>query len=310
MEFLHEPVLVKEVLQALNVADNGLYIDCTLGGAGHSMHILASGKNIRLVGIDQDPVAIEAASNRLKGFKEQVTIVNDNFRNIHDIVRERGIPAVDGILMDIGVSSPQLDDGERGFSYQHDAALDMRMSPDISLTAARIVNSYSAAELSDLFWKYGEEKWSARVAQFIVEARTIKYIATTTELVEIIKAAIPAGARRVGPHPAKRIFQALRIEVNQELAALDEAIFGAVDVLKPGGKLAIITFHSLEDRIVKKNFQQLAGVCHCPPNLPMCVCTKEKKIRVVNRKPIQASAEELENNPRARSAKLRVAERL
>lgn len=310
LEFAHEPVLLRETIEALNLVPNGCYVDCTLGGAGHSLGILSAEPSIRLIGIDQDPEALERAKYRLQRYGEQIILVHDNFRNLKEILTGLQISRVDGILMDIGVSSPQLDQGERGFSYHKEARLDMRMNPQNPLDAWTVVNTYSKEELTRIISQYGEENWAARISQFIVEKRAVEPINTTQDLVDVIKDAIPIGARQGGPHPARRTFQALRIAVNDELGALQDALEQAVDVLEPAGRLAVISFHSLEDRIVKSYFHDLLGKCICPPSLPVCGCGQKAIVRLVNRKPITASHAELEKNPRARSAKLRVVEKL
>ena len=309
MEFKHVSVLLNECLDALNIKDDGIYVDCTLGGAGHSSHILQRlSKDGLLVGIDQDTDALKAAGERLKEY-ENKKLVHNNFHNIDSILEELEIPKVDGILMDLGVSSYQLDEGERGFSYMKDAPLDMRMNRDREFSAYDVVNSYSMEDLWRIIRDYGEEKFAKRVAEFIVNRREEKPIETTLELVDIIKAAIPAKARREGPHPAKRTFQAIRIEVNGELEILNKAIEDGVNRLNKGGRMAIITFHSLEDRIVKLKFRELANPCTCPKEFPICVCGKKPLVKLISRKAIEPSKEEVEENPRSRIAKLRVIER-
>lgn len=309
MEFKHVSVLLNECLDALNIKDDGIYVDCTLGGAGHSSHILQRlSKDGLLVGIDQDTDALKAAGERLKEY-ENKKLVHNNFHNIDSILEELDIPKVDGILMDLGVSSYQLDEGERGFSYMKDAPLDMRMNRDREFSAYDVVNSYSMEDLWRIIRDYGEEKFAKRVAEFIVNRREEKPIETTLELVDIIKAAIPAKARREGPHPAKRTFQAIRIEVNGELEILNKAIEDGVNRLNKGRRMAIITFHSLEDRIVKLKFRELANPCTCPKEFPICVCGKKPLVKLISRKAIDPSKEEVEENPRSRSAKLRVIER-
>ncbi|WP_147589359.1 16S rRNA (cytosine(1402)-N(4))-methyltransferase RsmH [Clostridium paraputrificum] len=309
MEFKHVSVLLNECIDALNIKDDGIYVDCTLGGAGHSSHILQRlSKDGLLVGIDQDTDALKAAGERLKEY-ENKKLVHNNFHNIDSILEELEIPKVDGILMDLGVSSYQLDEGERGFSYMKDAPLDMRMNRDREFSAYDVVNSYSMEDLWRIIRDYGEEKFAKRVAEFIVNKREEKPIETTLELVDIIKAAIPAKARREGPHPAKRTFQAIRIEVNGELEILNKAIEDGVNRLNKGGRMAIITFHSLEDRIVKLKFRELANPCTCPKEFPICVCGKKPLVKLISRKAIEPSKEEVEENPRSRSAKLRVIER-
>lgn len=309
MNFKHVSVLLEQSIEALCIKDGGIYVDGTLGGGGHSYQIL-SRADCRLVGIDQDRQAIEAAKTRLAPFQERVCFVNQNFSNITSILKELAIDKIDGALFDLGVSSYQLDNAQRGFSYMQDAPLDMRMNQHGTKTAYDVVNSYTKEELTHIFYEYGEEKWSARIAQFIVEARKTAPVQTTGQLVELIKAAIPKKARQEGGHPAKRVFQAIRIEVNGELEIIHNTIEETVSHLKSGGRLAIITFHSLEDRLVKQTFADLARGCSCPKEFPVCVCGKEPVIRVVSRKPVLPSEEECAQNPRAKSAKLRVAEKL
>lgn len=310
MEFKHVSVLLDEAIEGLNIKEDGIYVDCTLGGAGHSSEILKrlSSKG-RLIGIDQDKDALSAAREKLKDYSN-VTFVHDNFTNIEEILNDLNINGVDGVLADLGVSSYQLDEGERGFSYMQDAPLDMRMNRDSSFSAYDVVNSYSEEDIYKVIRDYGEEKFASRIAKFIVERRKDKPISTTLELVDIIKAAIPAKARREGPHPAKRTFQAIRIEVNKELEILNKAVEGAVNKLNNKGRIAIITFHSLEDRIIKNKFKELEDPCTCPKEFPMCVCGKTAKIKIVTKKPVEPSKEEIEDNSRSRSAKLRVAERI
>ncbi|WP_252254548.1 16S rRNA (cytosine(1402)-N(4))-methyltransferase RsmH [Clostridium sp. ZBS12] len=310
MEFKHISVLLNECLDALDIKDNGIYVDCTLGGAGHSSHILERLSNEGLlIGIDQDRYALKAAKERLKRF-ENVKYVHSNFYDIDNILQNLDIPKVDGILMDLGVSSYQLDEGARGFSYMKDAPLDMRMNRDNDFSAYEIVNEYSEDELYKIIRNYGEERFAKRISNCIVNRRSDKPIETTMELVDIIKAAIPAKARREGPHPAKRTFQAIRIEVNSELKILNQTIEDGVNRLKPGGRMAIITFHSLEDRIVKLKFRELNDPCTCPREFPMCICGKKPSVRLVSRKGIEPTKEEVEENPRSRSAKLRIIEKL
>lgn len=310
MEFKHISVLFKETIDGLNIKDNGIYVDGTLGGGGHSLGILSSNKNIKLIGIDQDKEAIAAATQRLQEFRERITLVNDNFSNIKNILERLGIDEIDGVVLDLGVSSYQLDNAERGFSYMHDARLDMRMNPDNDFSAYEIVNEYTKEDLARIFYEYGEEKWSSRIAQFIVDKRNSKPIETTLELVDIIKAAIPKNARQQGSHPAKRVFQAIRIEVNNELGILKDTIKDIVSVLKPGGRVAVITFHSLEDRIIKQTFSGLSQGCTCPKSFPVCVCNNKPLIKVITKKPILPTKEEENENSRSKSAKLRVAEKL
>ena len=311
MNFHHVSVLFKETIDALAIEGNGVYVDATLGGGGHTYGICEKlGANGKVLGIDQDINAVNAATKRLEAFKDKAIVVNDNFKNIKHILEQLSIVSIDGVVMDLGVSSHQLDAGERGFSYQQDAPLDMRMDRRNTLTACHVVNEYSEDEISAIIHEYGEEKWAKRIAKFIIEERKVKTIAKTGELVEIIKRAIPAAARREGPHPAKRTFQAIRIEVNNELGILENAIKDFVDVLRTGGRMAVITFHSLEDRIVKQTFKELGRGCKCPPKFPVCVCGGQPVVKVMNRKPVVSSDEELKDNPRARSAKLRIIEKL
>ena len=311
LDFEHIPVLLNETLEYLDPKPGGVYIDGTLGGAGHSSEIV---KRIVpggvLIGIDQDSNAIDAAKRRLEAYKDNVVIVRDNFRNIKAIALQKGFKEVDGILLDIGVSSHQLDEKERGFSYMQDGPLDMRMDTESSLDASDIVNNSSEQELIRILRDYGEEKWAVRIAKFIAEERKNNRIDTTFKLADIIQRAIPAAARRDGGHPAKRTFQALRIAVNDELQVLEEAVTNAAGLLKPGGRLVVITFHSLEDRIVKKIFNNMEKPCTCPPQLPVCACGKEPLLRVITKKPVTAGVEELKVNTRSKSAKLRAAERV
>lgn len=310
MEFSHVPVLYNEIIESLNIKSDGIYVDGTLGGGGHSSGICERlGESGLLIGVDRDTAAIEAASKRLEKYNCQKKYVHTNYSDTQTIELAAG-GKVSGILLDIGVSSFQLDNAERGFSYMNEAALDMRMNADDSLTAYDVVNEYSENDIYRIIREYGEEKWASRIATFIVKARNEKPIQTTGELVEIIKAAIPAKARRTGPHPAKRTFQAIRIEVNSELDHLRKAVRELPDLLEVGGRLAIITFHSLEDRIVKVEFDRRLNPCTCPKEFPVCVCGKTTDIRKITKKPIAPSEEELETNPRARSAKLRVIEKI
>lgn len=309
MEFKHVSVLLDECIEGLNIKEDGIYVDGTLGGAGHSSEIVKRlNENGRLIGIDQDKDALKAASKRLEEYKN-VTLVHNNFYNIDSILEEIDIEKVDGILLDLGVSSYQLDTGERGFSYMKDAPLDMRMNRENSFSAYNVINEYSEEELYRIIKDYGEERFAKRIANFIVNRRKEKEIETTLELVDIIKAAIPAKLRREGPHPAKRTFQAIRIEVNSELSILNRAIEDGIKRLNKGGRMAIITFHSLEDRIVKLKFRELENPCTCPREFPMCVCGKKSLGRVVSRKAIEPTEDEVTNNPRSRSAKLRIFER-
>ena len=308
MEFHHISVLLNECIDNLNIRPDGIYVDGTMGGGGHSLGIAKRLTTGRLICIDQDPNAHEAAGKRLAEYKDRITFVRDNFGNIKSILDSLGIEKIDGMLLDIGVSSHQLDEAERGFSYQQDAPLDMRMNPDRPFSAYDVVNGYDEDELDRVIFTYGEERWARRIAQFIVKEREAKPIETTGELVDIIKKAVPKGARKDGPHPAKRTFQAIRIEVNGELEVLQRAIDDVAARLAVGGRLCIITFHSLEDRIVKEAFRKQENPCICPPHFPVCVCGKKPLGRVITRKPILPSKEELEENPRSRSAKLRVLE--
>jgi 16S rRNA (cytosine1402-N4)-methyltransferase len=310
MDFKHVSVLLNECIEALNIKEDGIYVDCTLGGAGHSSEIIKrlSPKG-RLIGIDQDKNALDAAKEKLKDYNN-VIYVHDNFINIENILINLGIPKVDGILMDLGVSSHQLDVAERGFSYMQEAPLDMRMNRENDFSAYDVVNDYSAEEITKVIRDYGEEKFAKRIAQFIVDRRANKPVETTLELVDIIKAAIPAKFRREGPHPAKRTFQAIRIEVNQELQILNKTIEDGVKSLNEEGRIAIITFHSLEDRIVKVKFKDLQDPCKCPKEFPICACGKKPIVKIMSRKPIEPSAIEVEENPRSRSAKLRVCEKI
>ncbi len=310
MEFKHISVLLNECLDALDIKEDGIYVDCTLGGAGHSLEILKrlSPKG-RLIGIDQDEDALKAAKEKIKEYNN-VTYVHDNFYNIDVILDNLKIEKVDGIFMDLGVSSYQLDNAERGFSYMRDANLDMRMDRSKGITAYDVVNNYEEQQIADVLRNYGEEKFSKRIANFIVDRRKEKSIDTTLELVNVIDAAIPAKFKRDGGHPAKRTFQGIRIEVNGELKILDKAIEDGVHRLNSGGRMAIITFQSLEDRIVKVKFKNLEDPCKCPKELPMCVCGKTPIVKLISRKPIRATEVELEMNSRSRSAKLRVAEKI
>ncbi len=310
MEFSHEPVLLQECIEGLAIRPDGVYLDGTAGGGGHSFEIAKRLTSGRLIALDRDEEAVRAASARLAPLGERATVLRCNFSTMAEATRRIGVHEVDGILLDIGVSSYQLDNPARGFSYNHDAPLDMRMAQDQPLTAYQIVNGYSEQALADLIFTYGEERWAKRIAAFIVQARQTAPIETTFQLNAVIKQAVPAGARRDGPHPSKRTFQAIRIAVNDELGELRRAVEEGISLLRPGGRFCIITFHSLEDRIVKQAFAQAAKGCTCPPQLPVCVCGNKPQIRLVTRKPVVASEEELARNPRSRSAKLRVAEKL
>ena len=310
MEFKHKSVLLDETIESLNIKPNGIYVDGTLGGGGHSYEIakrLTDGG--RLIGIDQDEDAIRAAKERLSEFADRVTIVRDNYCNMPKVLDELGISKVDGILLDIGVSSYQLDEAERGFTYKQDAPLDMRMDQRQEMTAKDIVNGYSEEDLYRIIRDYGEDKFAKNIAKHIVQARQVKPVETTFELDEIIKAAIPMKFRATGGHPAKKTFQAIRIELNRELEVLDESIDAMTDLLNDNGRLCIITFHSLEDRIVKTRFRKNENPCTCPPDFPVCVCGKKPKGKVITRNPIVPDEEELEENKRAKSSKLRVFER-
>ncbi len=306
--FSHEPVLLRQTLELLNPQPGEVFVDGTVGGGGHSRAILEKiGGSGRLIAIDQDQNALAAAEKNLALWRNNVTFVHDNFANIRSILERLQLKAADGILLDIGVSSNQLDEDERGSSFHANAPLDMRMNQDAALTAADLVNRLDERELTRILRDFGEELWAGRIAAFIAASRKNKGpIVTTGQLVEVIKAAIPAKARRRGPHPARRTFQALRIAVNDELALLEKGVHESIACLCLGGRLAVITFHSLEDRIVKKIFQHAAAGCHCPPGLPQCVCSKEALVTSLTGKPVQATEEELLKNPRARSAKLRV----
>lgn len=305
MEFKHYSVMLNECIEMLHIKEDGIYVDCTLGGAGHSSEILKRLSNKgRLIGIDQDLDALSAAKEKLKSYSN-VTFVHNNFCNLKEILEELDIPKVDGILIDLGVSSYQLDEGSRGFSYMKNAPLDMRMDQERNFSAYNVVNEYSEDEIYRILKEYGEEKFSRRIAGKIVEERKIKPIETTFELVDIIDRCIPGKFKREGGHPAKRTFQAIRIEVNSELTIIGKTLEDGINALNKDGVMAVITFHSLEDRIVKNKFRELLDPCTCPKNLPMCVCGKKPVIKLINKKPIEATEEELENNSRSRSAKLR-----
>jgi len=311
MEYRHTPVLLAEVTQHLSQHRGSIIVDCTLGGAGHSKRILEQiGPDGLLVGIDQDQAALDAAADALC-LGQQAILLKGNFGDLDHLLVDAGIPYADGFLFDLGVSSHQLDVPDRGFSYREDAPLDMRMDPTaVGVTAAGIVNTYSEAELTRLIRVYGEDRWASRIAAFIVAARGRRPIRTTGELVDVIKESIPASARRKGGHPAKRVFQALRIEVNQEMDRLEEGLRAAIRWLVPGGRLVVISYHSLEDRITKHILAEASKGCTCPPDLPICVCESVPVLRILTDKPVTPSDEEIEGNPRARSAKLRVAEKL
>ena len=309
-EFHHVSVLLDECLDGLNIRPDGIYVDGTLGGAGHSSQIAKRLTTGRLIGIDRDQVALKAAGERLAPYSDRVTLVHANFCEIARVLQDLGIPGVDGILLDLGVSSPQLDDGQRGFSYMADAPLDMRMNREDALSAYEVVNTWSFEELRRILFDYGEERYAPRIAEAICRRREEKPIETTLELVDVIRGAMPAAALREKQHPAKRSFQAIRIAVNDELGSVEKVMADAIPCLNPGGRLAVITFHSLEDRIVKNAMGDAAKGCTCPPNFPVCVCGKKPKVKLVNRKPITSTQEELNANPRARSAKLRVCEKI
>lgn len=312
MNFKHVSVLLDECIEGLNIKPEGVYVDCTLGGGGHSYHIASAlNEKGRLIGIDQDANAIKAAGERLAEFKN-VTYVHSNFSDIENIYSDLGLNSsgIDGFLLDLGVSSHQLDEADRGFSYNYDAPLDMRMDIRRAKSAKSVVNEYSTEELHRIIRDYGEEKWAKRIAEFIVEERKVKPIETTFELVSVIKKAVPKGARADGPHPAKRTFQAIRIEVNGELEILEKTVNSMAQMLNAGGRICIITFHSLEDRIIKNVFRNLENPCTCPRDFPVCVCGKKPLVKVLTRKPILPSQQELEENHRARSAKLRIVEKI
>lgn len=309
--FSHYSVLLSESVDGLDIKPDGVYVDCTLGGGGHSEAIaskLTDGG--KLIAIDQDSAAIEASKKRLAPYSDRVVFVHDNFSNIGEVLARLEIAEIDGAVIDLGVSSYQLDTPCRGFSYMHDAPLDMRMNPEAALTAHEVVNTYSEAQLKKIFFDYGEEKFSARIASKICAIREEKPIETTLELVDIIKSSIPAKAREAGSHPAKRVFQAVRIEVNSELSIIEPTLNSLIYSLKAGGRLSVITFHSLEDRIVKQTFAENSKGCTCPKDFPVCVCGKKPRIKQINHKPILPSEKELSENSRSHSAKLRIAEKI
>lgn len=310
MEFYHKSVLLEECIQGLNLRPDGIYLDGTLGGAGHSSQIVQRLTTGRLIGVDRDQVALNAASQRLEPWKDRVTLVHSNFKEINSILDGLGIAGVDGMLFDLGVSSPQLDDGQRGFSYMSDAPLDMRMNREDRLTAYEVVNLWSREELRRILYEYGEERYAPQIAAAIDRKRQTAPIETTLQLVNVIRSALPAQALREKQHPAKRSFQAIRIAVNDELGSVREMLEEAIPRLNPGGRLAVITFHSLEDRIVKSAMAAAAKGCTCPPEFPVCICGKTPQVKLITRKPIVSGAAELEENPRARSAKLRICEKL
>lgn len=309
-EFHHVSVLLEECIQGLNIRPDGIYVDGTLGGGGHSYQIAQRLTTGRHIGIDRDDVALEAAGKRLEPFADRVTLVHSNFCEMASVLDDLGIAGVDGILLDLGVSSPQLDDGSRGFSYMADAPLDMRMDHTDTLTAFDVVNSWSFEELKRILYEYGEERYAPAIASAICRRRELEPIQTTFQLVDVIRSAMPPAALREKQHPAKRSFQAIRIAVNDELGSVAKAMEAAIPKLNPGGRLCVITFHSLEDRIVKNAMAAAAKGCTCPPSFPVCVCGKKPKVKIITRKPIVSGEEELERNPRARSAKLRICEKL
>ena len=309
-QFHHISVLLDECIDGLAIKPDGIYVDGTLGGAGHSSQIAKRLTTGRLIGIDRDPVALKAAGERLAPYKDNVTLVHSNFCEMQQVLQELGIDGVDGILMDLGVSSPQLDDGERGFSYMVDAPLDMRMNSEDALSAHTVVNTWSQEELKRILYTYGEERYAPQIAAAICRRRAEAPIDTTLQLVDIIRSAMPPAALREKQHPAKRSFQAIRIAVNDELGSVEKAMEVAIPLLNKGGRLAVITFHSLEDRLVKLSMADAAKGCTCPPQFPVCVCGKKPKVKLISRKPIVAGDAELEMNPRSRSAKLRICEKL
>ena len=309
-EFHHVSVLLQECIDGLNIKPDGIYVDGTLGGAGHSSQIAARLTTGRLIGIDRDPVALQAAGKRLQPYGDRVTLVHSNFCEIAQVLADLGIDGVDGILLDLGVSSPQLDEVSRGFSYMGDAPLDMRMNGEDTLTAFDVVNTWPYEELRRILYEYGEERYAPQIASAICRRREAAPVKTTLELVDIIRSAMPPAALREKQHPAKRSFQAIRIAVNDELGSVEKVMEDAIPCLNPGGRLAVITFHSLEDRIVKNGMAAASKGCTCPPNFPVCVCGKKPKVKLISKKPIVSGQEELDNNPRARSAKLRVCEKL
>ena len=309
-EFHHVSVLLASSIEALNIRPDGIYVDGTLGGGGHSYEIAKRLTTGRLIGIDRDETALSAAGQRLRDYADRVTLVHSNFCEMDSVIRSLGYPGVDGVLLDLGVSSPQLDEGSRGFSYMADAPLDMRMDRTDALTACQVVNEWPYEELKRILYDYGEERYAPQIAGAICRRREQKPIATTLELVDIIRGSLPPAALREKQHPAKRSFQAIRIAVNDELGAVSRAMAAAIPMLNPGGRLAVITFHSLEDRIVKSSMAEAARGCTCPPSFPVCVCGKKPAVKVISRKPILPGDAELTENPRARSAKLRVCEKL
>ena len=309
MNYIHKPVLLHESIEGLNIKEGGIYVDCTLGGGGHTEEILKRNTKGKIIGIDQDDYAVQKATEKLSNYKNFIPVKN-NFSNIDEILDELNIEKIDGIIFDLGVSSFQLDIPERGFSYNNDMPLDMRMDKSQTTTARHIVNGYEENELSRILWDYGEEKWAARIAKFIVQEREQEFIETTGQLVSIIKKAIPKQVRQEGSHPAKKTFQAIRIEVNRELEILESTVKSAVERLNKKGRICIITFHSLEDRIIKNTFTELNKDCICPPEFPKCMCDHRRKLKIITKKPITPSEEELSENRRAHSAKLRIGERV
>ncbi len=310
MEYAHKPVLLAECLDGLNIKPDGIYLDGTLGRAGHSLEIVRRLTTGRLIAVDRDKAALDAAPARLEGYMDKVALVRGNFGDLRAILTSLGVGGVDGMLFDLGVSSPQLDDAGRGFSYLQDAPLDMRMDQSAPLTARDVVNGWSREELKRILWQYGEERYSGPIAAAVARARETAPIETTGQLAELIRSAMPAKARREKQHPAKRSFQAIRIAVNDELGEVERMLGAALDALNPGGRLAVISFHSLEDRLVKTAYGEWAKGCTCPPDFPVCVCGGKPRVKLVGRRPITAGERELEENPRARSARLRIAEKL
>ena len=309
-EYTHKPVLLRECLEGLSIRPDGIYVDGTLGRAGHSLEIARRLTTGRLIAVDRDKAALDAAPARLEGYMDKVALVRGNFGDLRAILTSLGVGGVDGMLFDLGVSSPQLDDAGRGFSYLQDAPLDMRMDQSAPLTARDVVNGWSREELKRILWQYGEERYSGPIAAAVARARETAPIETTGQLAELIRSAMPAKARREKQHPAKRSFQAIRIAVNDELGEVERMLGAALDALNPGGRLAVISFHSLEDRLVKTAYGEWAKGCTCPPEFPVCVCGGKPRVKLVGRRPITAGERELEENPRARSARLRIAEKL
>ncbi|RJQ29638.1 MAG: 16S rRNA (cytosine(1402)-N(4))-methyltransferase RsmH [Peptococcaceae bacterium] len=311
MEYAHVPVMLDEAVENLNLKPDGIYVDCTLGGGGHSLAIVQKlGPDGRLVALDRDPAAVAAARERLAAYGRRVTLVRENFSRLADVMRQLGIEAMDGVLFDLGVSSYQLAEPARGFSYQHDAPLDMRMDPGQAVTAWKLINELPVAELARIIREYGEERWADRIAGFIGNERERRLLETTGDLVAVIKKAVPAGARRTGPHPARRTFQALRIAVNRELEILPRALRGAVELLRPQGRICVLTYHSLEDRIVKEEFRRLASPCTCPKDFPVCACGRKRELKIITNRPLMPSTAEVAANTRSRSAKLRAGEKI